>query len=231
MNDDQNQDLEEASIEQNQEEASKISLLKHYSSHFTNNALWTNLLLAGLFANSIYLFYHDYEVSHRFSSLLMMVQMCCVVLFFVIRVAPSKVSAKPSDWAAAIIGTCLSLLISPVNSENEIVILMLLQFFGIFISITALISLNNSFGIVPALRNIKTKGLYSLIRHPIYFGYFLSITCIALQNFSLLNIALVFTIITADIFRIIAEERLLSESLEYHLYKERVKWRVLPFIW
>lgn len=231
MNDDKKQDLEEASVEQNQEESSKISLFKHYGSYFANNALWTNLILAGLFANFIYLFYHDYDVNQRFSSLLTMVQMCCIVLFFTIRAAPSTVSTKPTEWSAAIVGTGLILLISPIRAENEVAILMLLQLIGIFISTIAIIGLNNSFGIVPAVRKVKTKGLYALMRHPVYFGYFLSITCIVLQNFSILNITLVLSVIGITVYRIIAEERLLSEAAEYQRYKERVRYRVIPFLW
>jgi|GEM_PF-4788113 len=193
--------------------------------------LLTNLLLAGLFSNNLLLFYHDYETSHRFSSLLMMIQVCCVVLFFIVRIAPTKVSMKPMDWTIAILGACLPMLISPVSADNEVIILMLTQFFGIFISIVAIISLNTSFAVVPALRNIKTSGLYSLIRHPIYFSYFLTFTCIVLQNFSLYNLIILIAIYAADIYRITAEELVLSEDPQYELYKMRVRYRLLPFLW
>ena len=108
---------------------------------------------------------------------------------------------------------------------------MLLQLIGIFISIIAVLSLNNSFGIVPAIRNIKTKGLYSLIRHPLYFGYFVFITCIVLQNISAMNVVILVAIYAADIYRILAEEKILSEDHGYQTYKSRVKWRLIPFVW
>lgn len=220
-----------SSSEQKREAPPEQPTIKSRIENAFRSPLLTNILLAGLFSNNIYLFYNDYETTHRFSSLLMMIQVCCITLFFLIRIVPTKVSMKPMDWTMAITGTCLPLLISPVDSSNEIAILMLLQFFGIFISIVAILSLNNSFAVVPALRKIKTGGLYSIIRHPIYFSYFLTFTCVALQNFSLLNIIVLAAIYAADIYRIKAEEKVLSIDPGYELYKARVRWRLIPFIW
>jgi protein-S-isoprenylcysteine O-methyltransferase Ste14 len=195
------------------------------------SAMLTNILLAGLFSISIYLFYHDYEVSHRFSSLLMMLQLCCITLFLLIRTVPARVSTKPLDWTAAIIATSLPVLISPVSSTDEIILLMLLQLFGIFISIVAVISLSTSFAIVPALRKIKTGGLYSIVRHPLYFSYFLTFTCVVLQNFSLLNVIVLCALYASNIYRIKAEEELLSLDPGYAQYKMQVRWRLIPFVW
>tara|TARA_R110001592_G_scaffold3525_4_gene19790 strand:+ start:7057 stop:7794 length:738 start_codon:yes stop_codon:yes gene_type:complete len=211
----------------NNEEESRSSFL----SDIISGPLLTNIILAGLFANCLMLYYNDYDQHQKFSSLLMMIQVSCIVLFFLIRVAPQKVSMDPKDWIFAILGTALPLVIIPVTPSHEIVALLLLQFVGIFISILAIISLNNSFGIVPALRKVKTSGLYSLIRHPIYFGYFIFITCLVLQNISIANICILLAIYAADIYRIIAEERILSEDPQYQAYKMRVKWRILPFVW
>ncbi|MCK5373787.1 MAG: isoprenylcysteine carboxylmethyltransferase family protein [Alphaproteobacteria bacterium] len=226
-------DLIEESVQEKKPASKKraFSEIERLVTKLTDSHYFINLILACLFANSIYLFYVDFDEHHRFSSLLMMIQMCCVTLFFLIRVAPSKVSMAPLDWAAAIIGTLLPMLISPVGAADEIVPLMLTQFFGIFISIVAIISLNTSFAVIPALRNIKTGGLYSLIRHPIYFSYFLTFTCVVLQNFSLRNVVVLLALYCVDIYRIIAEERVLSEDQDYIYYKSRVRYRIIPFLW
>lgn len=218
-------------FEQNEDALPKKAAIKSRIDAVFRSPMLTNILLAGLFSNSIYLFYNDYETFNRFSSLMMMVQLCCVTLFFLVRIAPARVSMKPIDWTTAIIGTILPMLIAPVSAANEIVFLMLLQFFGIFISIVAIISLNTSFAIVPALRKVKTGGLYSLIRHPIYFSYFLTFTCVVLQNFSLLNVIILAAIYAADIYRIKAEEELLSLDPGYELYKMRVRYRLIPYLW
>ena len=191
----------------------------------------TNIIMAGLFANFLMIHYNDYNTTPKFSSLLLMVQVSCLVLFFLIRVAPKKVSMDPKDWILAIVGTALPMLVMPVAEPNEIVLLLLLQLFGIFISIVAIISLNTSFGVVPALRNVKTGGLYALIRHPIYFGYFIFMTCVVIINFSIPNLVVLLGIIGADIYRILAEEKILSEDDAYSAYKSRVRYRLIPFVW
>lgn len=233
--DHENHDTQPEEYEEQEENQSPAptgsKLIISYLDDLVRGHLLTNLLLAGLFANSIYLFYHDYDTNHRFSSLLMMIQVCCITLFFLIRIAPAKVSMKPLDWGMAVLGTCLPMLIAPVTADNEVVILMLLQFFGIFMATIATISLNTSFAIVPAIRNIKTGGLYSIIRHPIYFSYFLTFTCVVLQNFSLVNIVVLLALYATDIYRIKAEEKILSEDPGYDLYKMRVRYRLIPFVW
>lgn len=203
----------------------------NFISTLTNGPLLTNIILAGLFANFVMIYYNQYDATPKFSTLLMMIQVSCISLFFLIRVAPSKVSMDPKDWTVAVLGTALPMLLFPVESAPEIAPLLLLQFIGIFISICAIISLNNSFGVVPAIRKIKTRGLYSLVRHPIYFGYFIFVTCFVLQNISPPNIIVLLSIYAADIYRILAEEKILSEDHGYQTYKSRVKWRLIPFVW
>ena len=248
MNDDQTPNLDENSKENESDNSLDISDESHSEqtsedkedakkkknstfSSITSGPIITNIILAGLFANFLIIYYNQYDETPKFSTLLMMIQVSCIVLFFLIRVAPSKVSMDPKDWIIAVAGTALPMLIFPASTPHEIAALLLLQFIGILISILAIISLNNSFGIVPAIREIKTKWLYGLIRHPIYFGYFLFITCMVLQNLTVMNVAVLFAIYAADIYRIIAEERILSEDPAYQSYKMRVKWRLLPFVW
>ncbi len=222
---DENLDCDDVQIED------KSNSSKSFFSQFSGGEFITNLILAGLFASFLSVFYNDFNEQPKFSTLLTMIQVSCIVLFFVIRVAPSKTSTDPKDWTIAIIATYLPMLLVPTGAEGEIVFLLILQLIGIFISILGLISLNTSIGIVPAIRNIKTRGLYWFVRHPIYFGYFLSMTAMVLQNLSIFNIIILLGIYAADIYRIIAEEKLLSKDPDYQNYKARVKWRLLPFIW
>lgn len=79
---------------------------------------------------------------------------------------------------------------------------------------------------------VVDTGLYGIIRHPMYFAsvlMFLSVPFILGSYYSL--IAFIFYPFIL-VFRIKSEERLLEEKLDgYREYKEKVKYRLIPFIW
>jgi len=106
------------------------------------------------------------------------------------------------------------------------VITIAANFFGIL----TLLNLGRSFGILIAVRRIKTKGLYGIIRHPMYgtdillrIGYITS----HLTAFSIVA----FILTTACyIYRAILEEKFLSQQPEYQEYMKKVKYRFIPYI-
>lgn len=195
------------------------------------DAVIVNVLLAALFSNFILHYYIQFTVYHKFSAFLMMVQITCLVIFFLLRVLPRKVSFSKKDWAVALCGTWLPLLILPTSMSREIPLFLIVQLIGVVISTIGILSLNKSFAIVPALRDVKTRGLYRFVRHPIYFGYLISLTCVVVQNFSLFNLCVLCGVFACDVMRILAEEKILREDDQYRAYMRRVKWRLLPFIW
>ena len=81
-------------------------------------------------------------------------------------------------------------------------------------------------------QKVVDSGLYGLVRHPMYTStifLFLSMPLILGSLFSFV-IMLIYPIII--FFRIINEERFLEIKLEgYKEYKEKVKYKIIPFIW
>ncbi len=219
--------MTEQDVEQSPEPPEKDDI----SSYVKTDSVWTNFLLAALFCNFIYFYYVDFTQNQKFSSFLMMFQVCFIVMFFLLRVYPRKVSFEPKDWVVALVGTWLPMALLPRSDGFDIPIVMLFQLIGILISTIGILSLNSSFGIVPALRTVKTGGLYRLVRHPIYFGYCISFSCIVIQNFTLLNLLVLVGIIACDVMRIIAEEKILMQDPFYQMYQARVRWRLIPFVW
>jgi len=69
-----------------------------------------------------------------------------------------------------------------------------------------------------------------LVRHPIYLGYFVTHVGFLLANWSPRNIALYIVTCFFQISRILAEERILREDESYRAYCQRVRYRVVPFI-
>ena len=81
-------------------------------------------------------------------------------------------------------------------------------------------------------QKVVSHGLYSIVRHPMYFAtllMFLPIPVILGSLWGLLTFALYPVII---IIRIKDEEKLLiSELAGYKEYTQKVKYRLIPFIW
>lgn len=81
-------------------------------------------------------------------------------------------------------------------------------------------------------QKVVDSGLYGIVRHPMYTStifLFLSMPLILDSIFSFV-IMLIYPIII--IFRIKNEEKVLENELKgYEEYKEKVKYRIIPYIW
>lgn len=81
-------------------------------------------------------------------------------------------------------------------------------------------------------QRVINTGLYGIVRHPMYSAtllLFLSMPLVLGSIYSFL-IFLAYPLIIAK--RIKGEEEFLEKELEgYHEYKQRVKYRLIPFIW
>lgn len=81
-------------------------------------------------------------------------------------------------------------------------------------------------------QKVIDTGLYGIVRHPMYFStvfLFLSIPVILGSWWGLLCISLYPFFIA---IRILNEEKVLEENLDgYKEYKQKVKYRLIPFVW
>jgi len=100
-----------------------------------------------------------------------------------------------------------------------------------FLSAASLITLGRRFGVRPALRGLTDKGPYALVRHPMYLSYLLADIGYNLQEWNAGTALMVVTGWTALIYRICAEERILSLDAGWRTYAGRVRYRLLPGIW
>ena len=149
--------------------------------------------------------------------------------FLLLRTQPKTYSKSPLAWLIAALGTFLPLLFRPngnalvSGSDWGLIVGVCLQFAG-------LLSLNRSFAMVPALRELKTGGLYRHVRHPVYASYLVIFTSYVAGNFSTRNLLLWAAVIGLLLMRMRLEERHLGRDPAYREYMARVRWRVLPFI-
>jgi protein-S-isoprenylcysteine O-methyltransferase Ste14 len=102
---------------------------------------------------------------------------------------------------------------------------------GAFLSLASLLSLGRWFGVRPALRGLATKGPYRVVRHPMYLAYVFADIGYNLQEWNSGTVLLVMAGWASLLYRIRAEERMLSRSADWPAYAARVRYRLLPGVW
>lgn len=81
-------------------------------------------------------------------------------------------------------------------------------------------------------QRLVDTGLYGIVRHPMYTATVLLFLSMPLILGSLLSFAIMLAYIPLIVVRISAEERLLEQGLPgYKEYMQRVKYRLIPYVW
>ena len=81
-------------------------------------------------------------------------------------------------------------------------------------------------------QSVIDKGLYSIVRHPMYLASVILFLSMPLILGSLIAFFIFLIYPFLIVIRIIGEEKLLEKELNgYTEYKNRVKYRLIPFIW
>ena len=99
------------------------------------------------------------------------------------------------------------------------------------LSLASLLSLGRWFGVFPALRGLVTRGPYRLVRHPMYLSYVIADIGYNLQEWNLGTALLVMAGWASLLYRIYAEERILSQDAGWSTYVALVRYRILPGLW
>jgi protein-S-isoprenylcysteine O-methyltransferase Ste14 len=99
------------------------------------------------------------------------------------------------------------------------------------LSLVSLLTLGRSFGVRPALRRLTTSGPYRLVRHPIYFSYVLADLGYNFVEWTPGTVALTLAGWASLVYRIRAEERVLSQDAAWTTYSASVRHRLIPGLW
>ena len=170
------------------------------------------------------------DVASNPVNLLYLVSETIVIIMVTFRRTANEISRRSADWAIGFTGTLLPLIV--VRSDGAVLAdgsMLLLLGFGVAIS--AKLSLRRSFGVVAANRGVRTGGLYGLVRHPMYLGYFLTHLGFLLTNPVLWNAAVYVAWTACQLYRIRAEERVLSGDTAYEAFARRTRYRLVPFVY
>lgn len=79
---------------------------------------------------------------------------------------------------------------------------------------------------------VISTGMYGLVRHPMYFSVLVTMIGVALALGSYWGLAGALTSVPILVLRIRDEEQLLTQELPgYREYAQRVRYRLLPYMW
>jgi protein-S-isoprenylcysteine O-methyltransferase Ste14 len=184
------------------------------------SALWLLFAVAHL---------STFETTGKTSLLVFGIAETLVAVLFLLRTPPKTRTTKPAERVVAVAGTFLPMLVRP-TADTPVPFAEWGLMLGSAMQIAGVLSLNRSLAIVPALRELKTGGMYSLVRHPIYTSYLVTFSFYLAANFSIRNLLLVLTSLSLLLTRVHFEERHLGQTPEYRAYRSRVRWRLIPFV-
>ena len=168
-----------------------------------------------------------------FIELLWLAYNVTISLLFLIRVRPSVVSMNPFHWALALI-TSFSGFFFKGGADSKPILLLtadVLIVFAILLGIVTAIILERSYDFLPALRHVKTKYVYQIVRHPMYVSSIIIKLGYVLKNASMYNSVLLVVIIVLYDRRAKCEEDIMSHDDSYVEYMKQVKYRFVPGIY
>ncbi len=192
---------------------------------------FTNMLLATLFILFAIANAKSFLENPRLSVFLIVVTETIVAIFLIIRRDPDETRHTWQTWISTTCGTLAPFLLRPIEVTEDLLPGEILQLVGFILQIAALLSLNRSIGLLPAYRGVKSGGLYSWVRHPLYTAYVITYLGYWINNQSLNNAAVVLVGTAFLVMRIYYEEALLLKYADYTRYANRIRWRLIPSIW
>lgn len=149
-------------------------------------------------------------------------------LLLATRAAP-RAEASWRRAAAALPALALGLC-APALGRLEGRAAALTFLFGAALTAWSLATLGRSFAVLPARRELVSRGPYAWIRHPAYAGELLMVLAVAAGG-GPLAWAAAGALVAATALRLGAEERTLADDPGYARYRAAVRWRLLPWIY
>jgi len=98
-------------------------------------------------------------------------------------------------------------------------------------SVVCLLTIGTQFGVRPALRGLVMRGPYRLVRHPLYLSYLIADVGYNFQLWSWGTIGLALLGWAGMLYRIVAEERVMSKDCGWSAYVAAVRYRLIPALW
>jgi protein-S-isoprenylcysteine O-methyltransferase Ste14 len=194
-------------------------------------SILTNAVIGSLFAFFAYSAFRNWWETGHLQMLILALQEAMIVWLVIIRNPAYHESRSVWDWLVAFVGTAAPMLQRPTETVSSFVnVGIAFQFVGTVLATIAIFNLGRSFGIVAAIRRVRTEGFYRYVRHPIYGSYIVGYVGFLLGNLSIWNVVLLSLTVFCQYLRARAEERILLQDPAYQEYVRKVRYRFIPFL-
>jgi protein-S-isoprenylcysteine O-methyltransferase Ste14 len=164
----------------------------------------------------------------------MVINYALLIVTMVIRRPPQRVTTKPLYWVTAFVATYWIFITLGLMERGDPIaptaLTHSLALASLAIAVFARLSLGRNIGFVPAQREIVTSWAYTVVRHPIYTGVFVSQAGVVLRAYSLRNVVIIAIGASLFVIKSFMEEEFLKQDGAYAEYMRRVRWRWIPFV-
>src|SRR5262249_56271093 len=97
---------------------------------------------------------------------------------------------------------------------------------GLLLALVATATLGRNLGVLPAVRGLTTRGVYAVVRHPMYAAYMLLFIAYVAREPSARNTALAVAACALLVVRLLTEGALLGRHVDYQAHPPRGAWRL-----
>ena len=162
------------------------------------------------------------------------IQSLCLAFVIISRKPFRFVDTKPFDQTIALIAFFSGAVLFRDQPMTGVPVAIHTSQFLVFcanvLGLIVLFNLGRSFGILIAFRELKSNGLYAIVRHPMYATDILLRIGFVISHFNLISVIVVFVSTPCYVYRALLEERFLSQQPEYREYMQTVKYRFIPLV-
>lgn len=161
------------------------------------------------------------------------IQNILLVSLILIRWQHQGIDKSIFNQAVALIAFCSGAAFMGQTATGGTMIISssrVIVFIANILGIITMLNLGRSFGIMIAFRKVKTDGLYSIVRHPMYGTDILLRIGFIISHLNLFTSAVFILSTLLYVYRAILEERFLILQPEYQDYMMKVKYRFIPYI-
>lgn len=104
---------------------------------------------------------------------------------------------------------------------------------GAVLASTAVLQLGRSFAVLPHGRPLVSRGVYRVVRHPMYVGEFLMVAACCTAQLTGYSMAVLTLVLPAIVWRIVIEESKLQrfDAHGFSKYTTVARWRLCPLVW